>query len=112
MGLTDSDADPRVQGTLPADGQHNNMPNTDNNQRNWNSFRIVMEGLILAGIIYLIQGNTQQGKDMVAIKTSTEYMAKNVDKIPNLEIRVNSLEEGKDRHEKRITDLEILERAK
>ena len=39
-------------------------------------------------------------------------MAKNVDKIPNLEIRVNSLEEGKDRHEKRITDLEILERAK
>ena len=71
-----------------------------------------MEALILAGLIYIMSNINQQGKDLVQLKTSSDYIAKSVDKIPSLETRVSSVELTANNNAKRLTDLETLQKAK
>lgn len=82
------------------------------NQRNLASIRTILESLVVIGVAWLVATSNQQTKDLVAIKVSNEYIAKMADKVPNLEIRLNSAEQQIVRDEKRISDLETLEKAR
>lgn len=76
------------------------------------SVRTIMEALILAGLLYIMSNINQQGKDLVQLKTSSDYIAKSVDKIPNMEFRLTTVEITANNNSKRLTDLETLQKAK
>lgn len=82
------------------------------NQRSLASIRTILESLVVIGVAWLVATSNQQTKDLVAIKVTNEYIAKMADKVPNLEIRLNSAEQQLVRDEKRISDLETLEKAR
>lgn len=76
------------------------------------SIRTILEGGILLGIGWIINGNIQQGKDTSAINTKLEFIVKNAEKIPEIDMRVRELEKAGTKTETRLTNLEALERAK
>jgi hypothetical protein len=83
--------------------------------RNLQSVRTVIEGLILIGIVWIAATQTQQGKDIVEIKTTNKYVEKLADQIPDLStrIRVNEQKIEKiDKIENRVTDLEAFKKVK
>lgn len=94
---------------MPDSNQQTTMANATNALT---SMRTIMEALILAGLLYIISNITQQGKDLVQLKTSSDYIAKSVDKIPNLESRLTMVELNSGSNSKRIGDLETLQKAK
>lgn len=76
------------------------------------SMRIVMEGAILAGLLWLISNSVQQSKDIAVIRVNSDYVSQNANKVPDLILRVQKAEDKINRSEERIEDLEALERAK
>lgn len=90
-----------------------------NMNRRRDSVKTVLEGLIAVGIAWMVAQQTQQGKDMAAIKANGEYVAKDIAKVPelmirmsNVELTTNDLKAQQAATEERIADLETLRRVK
>ena len=88
------------------------MTDSNNEKNKRDSVRIVLEGAILAGILWLISNSVQQSNDIAVIKVSSDYVAQNANKIPDLILRVQKVEDAQKRTEDRVTNLESLERAR
>lgn len=54
----------------------------------------------------------QQSQDIAVIKTNSGYIAKNADKVPEIMLRMQAVEDLSKRNEQRIGHLEALEKAK
>lgn len=76
------------------------------------SVRIVMEGAILAGLLWLIGNSVQQSKDIAVIRVNSDFIAQNANKVPDLILKVQKIEDRQTRTEERVGNLEALERAK
>ena len=76
------------------------------------SVRIIMEGAILAGLLWLIGNSVQQSKDIAVIRVNSDFIAQNANKVPDLILRVQKVEDRQTRTEERVGNLEALERAK
>ena len=76
------------------------------------SVRIVMEGAILAGLLWLIGNSVQQSKDIAVIRVNSDFIAQNANKVPDLILRVQKVEDRQTRTEEQVGNLEALERAK
>ena len=76
------------------------------------SVRIVMEGAILAGLLWLIGNSVQQSKDIAVIRVNSDFIAQNANKVPDLILKVQKIEDKQTRTEERVGNLEALERAK
>ena len=76
------------------------------------SVRIIMEGAILAGLLWLIGNSVQQSKDIAIIRVNSEFIAQNANKVPDLILKVQKIEDRQTRTEERVGNLEALERAK
>ena len=76
------------------------------------SVRIVMEGAILAGLLWLIGNSAQQSKDIAVIRVNSDFIAQNANKVPDLILKVQKIEDRQTRTEERVGNLEALERAK
>ena len=76
------------------------------------SVRIIMEGAILAGLLWLIGNSVQQSKDIAVIRVNSDFIAQNANKVPDLILRVQKVEDRQTRTEEQVGNLEALERAK
>mgnify|MGYP003599131904 FL=1 len=76
------------------------------------SVRIIMEGAILAGLLWLIGNSVQQSKDIAVIRVNSDFISQNANKVPDLILRVQKIEDRQTRTEERVGNLEALERAK
>ena len=76
------------------------------------SVRIIMEGAILAGLLWLISNSVQQSKDIAVIRVNSDFIAQNANKVPDLILKVQKIEDRQTRTEERVGNLEALERAK
>ena len=76
------------------------------------SVRIIMEGAILAGLLWLISNSVQQSKDIAVIRVNSDFIAQNANKVPDLILKVQKVEDRQTRTEERVGNLEALERAK
>ena len=76
------------------------------------SVRIIMEGAILAGLLWLIGNSVQQSKDIAVIRVNSDFIAQNANKVPDLILKVQKIEDRQTRTEERVGNLEALERAK
>ncbi len=76
------------------------------------SVRIIMEGAILAGLLWLIGNSVQQSKDIAVIRVNSDFIAQNANKVPDLILKVQKIEDRQTRTEERVGSLEALERAK
>lgn len=85
-------------------------------RRNWNSVRTVLEGLILAGILWSINNQADQTKAIVRLQTQIETMQSTgsavASAIPQLSREVDKLDLLTSDHERRINDLEQVRRMK
>ncbi len=92
----------------------NESPN--DGRRNWNSVRTVLEGLILAGILWSINNQTDQTKAIVRLQTQIETMQSTgsaiATVIPQLSREVDKLDLLTGDHERRIGELEQTRRLK
>lgn len=84
--------------------------------RNWHSVRVVMEGLILAGILWSISNQSEQTKAIVRLQTQIEGMqaanASIVAVIPQINSDVATLKVRVDDTARRVTDLEQVRRLR
>ena len=71
-----------------------------------------MEGAILAGLLWLIGNSVQQSKDIAVIRVNSDFIAQNANKVPDLILKVQKIEDRQTRTEERVGNLEALERAK
>ena len=76
------------------------------------SVRIIMEGAILAGLLWLIGNSVRQSKDIAVIRVNSDFIAQNANKVPDLILKVQKIEDRQTRTEERVGNLEALERAK
>ena len=76
------------------------------------SVRIIMEGAILAGLLWLIGNSVQQSKDIAVIRVNSDFIAQNANKVPDLILKVQKIEDRQTRTEEQVGNLEALERAK
>lgn len=75
--------------------------------RNFQSARLIMEGLILAGIIWLGSSVQEQAKATVALQTQVANMNAQLGSVPELSrIQAQNLIRLDD-HERRINSLEV-----
>jgi hypothetical protein len=78
--------------------------------RNWNSVRVVLEGLILAGLCWAINNQTDQTKAIVKLQTQIETIQASSQTIsaaiPTLAREVDKLDLQTADHERRIAELE------
>ena len=81
-------------------------------QRNLASFRTVLELLVVAGICWLVAQTNQQSKDIIEIKTSNQYIKDTASAVPVVQINQAKIMQELDNHEKRIGDLETLQKVK
>ena len=88
------------------------MTDSTNEKSKRDSVRIVMEGAILAGLLWLIGNSVQQSKDIAVIRVNSDFIAQNANKVPDLILRVQKVEDRQTRTEERVGNLEALERAK
>ena len=88
------------------------MTDSTNEKSKRDSVRIVMEGAILAGLLWLIGNSVQQSKDIAVIRVNSDFIAQNANKVPDLILRVQKIEDRQTRTEERVGNLEALERAK
>lgn len=88
------------------------MTDSTNEKSKRDSVRIVMEGAILAGLLWLIGNSVQQSKDIAVIRVNSEFIAQNANKVPDLILKVQKIEDRQTRTEERVGNLEALERAK
>jgi hypothetical protein len=93
------------------------MEQADANQgtRNWQSVRTVLEGLILAGICWLIRSTGMQGEAIIKLQTQFESQqqanASLISAMPSLARQVDKIQLQVDSHERRVSDLEQLRRV-
>ena len=71
-----------------------------------------MEGATLAGLLWLIGNSVQQSKDIAVIRVNSDFIAQNANKVPDLILKVQKIEDRQTRTEERVGNLEALERAK
>lgn len=76
------------------------------------SVRIILEGMILAGLLWLIGTTSQQSEDIAVIRVNSDFIAQNANKVPDLILRVQKVEDRQARTEERVSNLESLERAR
>ena len=88
------------------------MTDSTNEKSKRDSVRIIMEGAILAGLLWLIGNSVQQSKDIAVIRVNSEFIAQNANKVPDLILKVQKIEDRQTRTEERVGNLEALERAK
>ena len=88
------------------------MTDSTNEKSKRDSVRIVMEGAILAGLLWLIGNSVQQSEDIAVIRVNSEFIAQNANKVPDLILKVQKIEDRQTRTEERVGNLEALERAK
>ena len=88
------------------------MTDSTNEKSKRDSVRIIMEGAILAGLLWLIGNSVQQSKDIAVIRVNSEFIAQNANKVPDLILRVQKVEDRQTRTEEQVGNLEALERAK
>ena len=88
------------------------MTDSTNEKSKRDSVRIVMEGAILAGLLWLIGNSVQQSKDIAVIRVNSDSIAQNANKVPDLILRVQKVEDRQTRTEEQVGNLEALERAK
>lgn len=88
------------------------MTDSTNEKSKRDSVRIVMEGAILAGLLWLIGNSVQQSKDIAVIRVNSDFIAQNANKVPDLILKVQKIEDRQTRTEERVGNLEALERAK
>lgn len=88
------------------------MTDSTNEKSKRDSVRIVMEGAILAGLLWLIGNSVQQSKDIAVIRVNSDFIAQNANKVPDLILRVQKVEDRQTRTEEQVGNLEALERAK
>lgn len=88
------------------------MTDSTNEKSKRDSVRIIMEGAILAGLLWLIGNSVQQSEDIAVIRVNSEFIAQNANKVPDLILRVQKVEDRQARAEERVSNLESLERAK
>lgn len=88
------------------------MTDSTNEKSKRDSVRIVMEGAILAGLLWLIGNSVQQSKDIAVIRVNSDFIAQNANKVPDLILRVQKVEDRQARTEEQVGNLEALERAK
>jgi len=87
-----------------------------NGQRNWQSVRVVLEGLILAGILWSISNQTDQTKAIVKLQTQMDSIQTNglqlSQTIPPLSREVDKLDLRVADHDRRLTELEQVRKLK
>ena len=88
------------------------MTDSTNEKSKRDSIRIIMEGAILAGLLWLIGNSVQQSKDIAVIRVNSDFIAQNANKVPDLILKVQKIEDRQTRTEERVGNLEALERAK
>lgn len=88
------------------------MTDNSTDKKGRDSIRIVIEGLILCGIVWLISTTSQQSEDIAVIKVNSDFIAQNANKVPELILRIQKVEDRQVRTEERVSSLESLERAK
>ena len=88
------------------------MTDSTNEKSKRDSVRIIMEGAILAGLLWLIGNSVQQSKDIAVIRVNSDFISQNANKVPDLILRVQKIEDRQTRTEERVSNLESLERAK
>lgn len=88
------------------------MTDSTNEKSKRDSVRIIMEGAILAGLLWLISNSVQQSKDIAVIRVNSDFISQNANKVPDLILRVQKVEDRQTRTEERVSNLESLERAK
>lgn len=88
------------------------MTDSTNEKSKRDSVRIIMEGAILAGLLWLIGNSVQQSKDIAVIRVNSDFIAQNANKVPDLILRVQKVEDRQTRTEEQVGNLEALERAK
>ena len=88
------------------------MTDSTNEKSKRDSVRIIMEGAILAGLLWLIGNSVQQSKDIAVIRVNSDFISQNANKVPDLILRVQKIEDRQTRTEERVSNLEALERAK
>ena len=88
------------------------MTDSTNEKNKRDSVRIIMEGAILAGLLWLIGNSVQQSKDIAVIRVNSDFIAQNANKVPDLILRVQKVEDRQTRTEEQVGNLEALERAK
>lgn len=88
------------------------MTDSTNEKSKRDSVRIIMEGAILAGLLWLIGNSVQQSKDIAVIRVNSDFIAQNANKVPDLVLKVQKIEDRQTRTEERVGNLEALERAK
>ena len=88
------------------------MTDSTNEKSKRDSVRIVMEGAILAGLLWLISNSVQQSKDIAVIRVNSDFISQNANKVPDLILKVQKIEDRQTRTEERVGNLEALERAK
>ena len=71
-----------------------------------------MEGAILAGLLWLIGNSVQQSEDIAVIRVNSDFIAQNANKVPDLILKVQKIEDRQTRTEEQVGNLEALERAK
>ena len=88
------------------------MTDSTNEKSKRDSVRIVMEGATLAGLLWLIGNSVQQSKDIAVIRVNSDFIAQNANKVPDLILKLQKIEDRQTRTEERVSNLESLERAK
>lgn len=78
--------------------------------RNLQSIRFVMEGLILAGIIWLASSVQDQAKATVQIQTQIANLSAQLVGVPDLSRQVAQIEVRQAEHDRRIEALEGKQR--
>jgi len=88
-------------------------------QRNWQSVRTVLEGLILLGVVWLGSSAQEQSKAMVqaqtqvlALRDDIRELHKQLEDVPVLTREIAKLEVRADEHERRIHEIEQTRRLK
>jgi uncharacterized protein YoxC len=84
--------------------------------RNWQSVRVILEGLILAGILWSINNQTDQTRAIVRLQTQIEGMQQAntgvIAAIPAISNDVATMKVRIDDTARRVTDLEQLRRLR
>lgn len=84
-------------GVIPGNDQLDNAAMTDsmnafNAGKGWNSVRTILEGLILAGILWMAQSMQQQATAMAKLQVQVDQLMVSVAGFPDLSTRVTRLE--------------------
>jgi hypothetical protein len=84
------------------------MSEVEQNVRNWQSVRTIIELLILAGVLWLANSANEQGKQLVAINVQIATLSGQMANVPDLTLKVAESKVRLDEHDRRILSLETV----